>query len=302
MPFACSGQCNSPLPSSFHIGVGLRGFAKYRSKAMMLQKLTRSYALQPTRKTDAVLDVDFYFPETDQPTDLLVWIAAGGFRSGSRVSRMNVKIAEGFARHGYASAFIDHRDARPFAVLQDTTEAKLEALEADAKAAGEEMAATLYGTRALAAVEDVCVFLRYVDAAREEFALTGRYVLGGSSSGAITALNTLYLPEHLGIERPDIATVLAFSGGFAYPSYISETGGRILAINGPEDTVVPISSIRRLAARVKDRCLLIESEGHAHGAISVAPEEPLDDAIDRCVAFDRTDSIATFDIWQGAKV
>lgn len=252
-----------------------------------MKVLTLPYASHPTQQGLQVLEADLYLPERDRPTDLITWMHSGGFRSGTRAHRSHAKIARIFGRHGYAMAFIDYRLARPGAVLRPESEAKLPALVADAEAAGEEMHPTFYGPRALAVVEDCCAFLRFASERAAEFNLSGRMILGGSSAGAISALNTLYLAGPLELERPAIAAVLAFSGGFAYPSFLTPTGARIIAQHSPRDQRVPVSSIRRFAERSPDEVRLTIEEKNEHGALPLTPDESLRDAIRRIVDFDR---------------
>jgi acetyl esterase/lipase len=249
---------------------------------------TLPFAIAPTRRGPRNLFADLIAPAGDASADLIVWMHSGGFRTGTRKSRHHPAIAAAFAAEGYKTAFIDYRLARPHPILSPDAEAALPTLEADARAAAVDMDATFYGFRALAAVEDCCAFLRYADARREELGLSGRYILAGSSAGAISAINTLYLAEALGQKRPPVATVFSFSGGFAYPTFLHATGARILAIHSPLDARVPISSIRRLVAETPDICLLLEDEANGHGNPCLTPDEPLDTAIARCAAFDRT--------------
>ena len=117
--------------------------------------------------------------------------------------------------------------------------------------------------------------------------LTRSRSAGGPVSGAISALNTAYLPPVLGLSRPAIATVFAFSGGFAYPGHLAPSGARILAQHAPGDVRVPVSSIRRLAAISPDPLILIEDEAQGHGEPQRNPGETLAAAVDRLVDFDR---------------
>lgn len=235
------------------------------------------------------LSADLYLLAPRRRADLVVWLHAGGFRTGGRAHGNHTRLAATFARNGVASAFIDYRLARPAAVLRPETKALLPALTADAKAAGEEMSPTFVGPRALAVVEDCVAFLNFIHERHQEFGLGGRFILAGSSAGAISVLNTLYLPKALGLTRPPVATVLCFSGGFAYPSYVHETGARILALNAPGDERVPISSIRRLARLAPDPILLIESDAQAHGTTRISKADTLSASIERCVAFHRAE-------------
>ena len=256
----------------------------------MIEPITLSYATHPTRRGPRELFADLYLPEArERPADLITWMHAGGFRTGNRSHPSHAKAAKLFAEHGYAMAFIDYRLARPPAILAPGTEARLEELIADATAGGIEMNETFFGPRPLGVVEDCCAFLRFIAGAAEDHGLSGRMLLGGSSAGAISALNTLYLPRHLGLDRPEIATVFSFSGGFAYPSFVHDTGARILALHSELDDRVPISSIRRLAEQAGDPVVLIESIENKHGELTLSAREPLAVAVKRCVAFDRAD-------------
>lgn len=254
----------------------------------MIERQTLTYAEQPTRKGPRALQADIFLPPGTEPAPLIVWMHSGGFRSGSREHPIHARIAAAFASHGYAMAFIDYRLARPPATLQPQVETALPDLIAEAEANGEEMHETFYGSRPMGVVEDCCAFLGVARACAADWRLSGRFLLGGSSAGAISALNTLYLPRRLGLQRPDISTVFAFSGGFAY-AQPAATGARILAVHNPTDDRVPVSSIRRFAAISHDPCLLIESDTQDHGALTLDPAEPLIAAVSRCVAFDLAD-------------
>ena len=255
----------------------------------MAEKQTVTYAEQPHRKGFRALEADLWLPEGPGPFPLLTWMHSGGFRTGSRMHPAHDRIAAEFMRHGYAMAFIDYRLARPVAVLGPRTEAALPDLLAEAEAAGETMNETFLGARPMAVVEDCCAFLAYAQAHAADLRLSGRWLLGGSSAGAISALNVLWLAKSLGLVRPRIETVFAFSGGFAYPPRLHQTGARILAVHNPADDRVPVSSIRRLAGMVPDPMVLIESDFQAHGDLTLGPAETLAAAVDRCVAFDRAE-------------
>jgi hypothetical protein len=255
----------------------------------MVRTVTVTYATAPTLRGDVALMADVILPD-GPAADLLVWMHSGGFRTGSRTHRSHAVIARRFAAHGIATAFIDYRLARPPAVLQPKTRTLLPALQADARAADEEMHETFWGPRALAVVEDACAFLTFANTQMQAWNLSGRFLLGGSSAGAISALNTLWLPLYCGLHRPMITTVFAFSGGFAYPSFRHTTGTRILALHNPADTRVPISSILRLVTRtsaVDDPVQLIEHDAHAHGDFRLTHDESIPAAIARMVAFHR---------------
>lgn len=253
---------------------------------MTIEPLTIRYAVHPTRRRDREFLADLYLPGGSAPANLLTWMHSGGFRSGRRQYRNHALLAAEFARHGYATTFIDDRLARSPGMLRRRTTAALAAFVADAEAAGEEMHPTFYGLpRAcggggLLRLPRPCRCRRGrsrafgPDAPRRQF---GRCDLGAERA----------LPARvLGLFRPPVATVFAVSGGFAYPSHLSP-GARILALHAPGDTRVPISSIRRLAAHTADQMLLIEAAGQRHGEPTLSPREPLAAAVARLVEFDR---------------
>lgn len=250
-------------------------------------KSTFEYTKARTKKGPRHLMVDLYSPPGDGPFDLLVWLHSGGFRNGSRRHMSHGRLAAGFTRNGYACAVIDYRLARPHAKLSDNVRSQFESLVAEAVASGEEMPDIFYGARPLAVVEDCCIFLRRCETWKKDLKLSGQYLVGGSSAGAISALNTLYLPQRMNLKRPKIDTVLSFSGGFAYTPSLYRSEAKIYAIHNPEDGRVPISSIRRLYDTTPDPVTLIESDGNVHGHLTLSPEEALAEAVDRCVAFDR---------------
>jgi dienelactone hydrolase len=264
----------------------------------MRPKETFTYADHPTRKGPASLQADLFRPMGDGPFPLIAWMHSGGFRSGSREHPAHTRMAAAFARHGYAMVFLDYRLARPPAILKPATAALTDTLVAEASAAGETMNETFVGPRALAVVEDCCALLGHVTQRAEDLRLSGRLLLGGSSAGAISALNTLYLSPLFGLARPTVSTVFSFSGGFAYTPRLAATGARILALHNPDDPRVPVSSIRRLAAHTPDTCLLIESETQEHGALTTGPDDTMAAAVARCVAFDQAaDPLDTAQGW-----
>jgi len=261
----------------------------FQAGSCMRPKTTITYAEHLTRKGPRLLQADLYRPKGDGPFPLITWMHSGGFRSGSREHPVHGRIAAEFARQGYAIAFLDYRLARPPAILQPRIESMVDTLIAEAVACGETMHETFFGPRPLAVVEDCCAFLAAVLARAPDLLLSGRVLLAGSSAGAISALNTLYLPQHLGLACPPVSTVFAFSGGFAYTPRRFASGARILALHNPDDSRVPVASIRRLSQNSLDPCLLIESESQDHGSLTLSPQEPLSAAVARCVAFDQAD-------------
>lgn len=255
-----------------------------------MEPMTVTYAHAPTVRGPRALAADLYLPDGAGSRDLLVWLHSGGFRSGSRQHRNHARIAAEFAAHGIASAFLDYRLARPPAVLTPAAAALAPVLAAEAAEAGADIHPTFYGPRALAATEDCCAFLALAESRRADWRLSGRYLVGGSSAGALVALNSLYLATALGLSRPAIATVLACSGAFPWPGRASAPATRVLALVATDDPRMPATSMRRLAAAraaAGDDVVLIERDDYAHGDVRLWPGEPLADAVRRTVTVHR---------------
>ncbi|MDO5603758.1 MAG: hypothetical protein Q4G25_01220 [Paracoccus sp. (in: a-proteobacteria)] len=223
----------------------------------------------------------------ERPSDLLVWLHSGGFRTGSRNHPSHDAFARIFNRFGISFAAIDYRRRRARPVLAKSTQDLLPDLIHEAREAGEEMPPRFFGAEAMAPLEDCVSFLQYASANPESSGLGkgGRIFLGGSSVGGITALNTLYLPRHLGLERPDIAAVVALSGGFAYTPRLSRTDARILALHGDLDNRVPISSIRRLHRTTPDPMQLLTHPDIGHGSPTLNADERPRDGVRRLAQF-----------------
>lgn len=254
-------------------------------------KTTHCYSQSPTKAGPVDLHADFYFPPRhDAPLPLVVWLHAGGFRTGSRLSRRHPPIAETFLSHGYACAFLDYRLARPPALLARRARRLADRLFADSEQAGDEMQPSFRHRRPLAVVEDVCSFFDWIAPHRADFGLSDDTVLAGSSAGGISVLNTLALAPLLGRNLPPVRSALVLSGGFAYPSFWRPRKTRILAIHNPADERVPFSSIDRLAQAAPRNVTLIRAHGQAHGEATLHGGEPLDVAIRRFVEFDRLET------------
>ncbi|MCC6007081.1 MAG: hypothetical protein JJU40_05340 [Rhodobacteraceae bacterium] len=260
-----------------------------QGEGLRIARSTHHFANAPTKRGDLALRADIYRPHERQgPWPLVVWVHAGGFRGGSRTHRRHRLMAHALAGEGYASAFIDYRLARPRAVLAPRTERVLPALLADAARAGEEMHPTFLGTRPMAAVEDLARFFGWLQGREAALGLSGDVVLGGSSAGAITALNALMLNEALALELPRIRSALILSGGFGYPSLWRDGDTRILAIHNPSDDRVPFSSIDRVRRLSRRNFRLITAPVQEHGAPMLRKGESLTRGMQRLVAFDRS--------------
>jgi len=261
----------------------------------MMTETAHVYATQPGPDGPVDLRLRLFTPDAApgssadaaEAPPLLVWLHSGGFFSGSPDARPHIRIAHHMARQGYATAFLQYRLKTEAAQLLPTTQARLPDLIADAEAAGETMRPYFYGPAALAVVEDCAAFFDWLTPRRAELGLGARTLLGGSSAGAISVLNTLFLATSLGLVLPPIATAVVLSGGFAYPGFYQPNDTRILALHGTDERQIPVTSIRRFAHQAAAQCTLIEDDAHEHGDFRLDRDEALRTAIRRIARFDR---------------
>ncbi|MEL7115274.1 MAG: hypothetical protein AAGP08_06710 [Pseudomonadota bacterium] len=243
------------------------------------------YAKVPTRTEVKTLSARLFLPDRAQ-APLLIWLHAGGFRTGNIDHPRHPLIAEAFAAHGIATACVEYRLRCPRRALSEQSKALFPRLRADAAAQDYGLRSILTGAAAIGAMESVILFLKWRAEQGKRHGLGNRTLLGGSSAGAITVLNTLVLAPHLGIRLPRIEAACVQSGAFAYPSFASDNRTPILAVHNPNDPRVPIASIRAFAARTP-ACTLIESSRQPHGSLSHARKEPLSTAVARVITFAR---------------
>lgn len=252
------------------------------------KELVVSYARQPTRTGDTVLRARLCLPATGAgPFPLVIWIHAGGFRSGSFLAPSHTRMGRVLCRNGYAAAFVEYRLRTKKRFLSPASLDLLPHLVADAKAHSPDINPAFIGSRAIAAVEDVAAFFAWLRRNGRGYRLSDHYVMGGSSAGAMTTLNALHLGERLGLSIPPISSAILLSGAFAYPSFFTRTDTRLLALHGTRETQIPIAPIRRYALRAGDRMTLLEHPGHHHGDPRVTRDEGLRPAYRRMLRFDR---------------
>jgi glycosyl transferase family 2 len=253
-----------------------------------------SYARQPSAEGETDLQAKLFMPDgAEGAVPLLVWLHAGGFRTGDIEAAGHNRIARIMGRQGYACAFVQYRLRGRTEDLSAASQALLPDLIADAEAHFPDINPAFTGARALAAVEDAAAFFGWVQNNAAAHGLSGRYLLGGGSAGAMTVLNLLSLAPHLGIALPEIPTAIVLSGAFAYPSFFTPSSTRILAIHGTNEAQIPPASMRAYAYRNHNTCTLLEDIGHQHGDPRITRHETLRKAVRRFVQFDRGARIAS---------
>ena len=247
-----------------------------------------TYATQLTADGLKDLQVKFFHPgEKSDALPLLVWLHAGGFRTGDIESNGHTRVARNFAKHGYACAFVEYRLRSRVQDLSSEAQKLLPELINDAQTHSANVNPDFVGARAISAVEDAGRFFDWLKTRHKTYDLNGHFLLGGSSAGAMTVLNLLSLAPRLKIDLPEIPTALVLSGAFAYPSFFSASQTRILALHGTDELQIPATSIRAYAYNKASNCTLIEDAAHQHGDPRITRAEPLRRAVRRFVDFDK---------------
>lgn len=225
-----------------------------------------------------------FIPPASKPP-LLIWFHSGGFHRGSTDHADHDQIAQEFAKFRIATAFVEYRLQTPIEALSRQSQQLMPMLRADAETNDFGLNDFLTGPGAIGALESSVMFFKWLEQVGPKHGLTGPIMLGGSSAGAITVLNTLSLAPHLGIKLPPIQSAFVMSGAFAYPSFFTPRATPILAQHRPTDTKVPIQSIRAYARQSGPICTLIERDRIPHGGLKFYPKEQLSVAVARMVSF-----------------
>jgi para-nitrobenzyl esterase len=201
------------------------------------------------------LKLDVYEPAGDTVArrPAIVWVHGGSFRGGSKSSPELVDEASTFARKGFVSVSIDYRLSStgcPGSDLEDCIVA-IEQARQDAETA-----------------------VRFLRANASRYRIdSDRIAIGGSSAGAITALNVGYSPEnpspgdHQG-HSSAVRAVQSISGAeLASGSTINAGDAPALLFQGTADPIVPPSWAQSTVDRARAAGLVVvlrswEGQGH----------------------------------------
>jgi acetyl esterase/lipase len=210
------------------------------------------------------LKLDVYRPTGDRVTarPLIIWIHGGSFRSGSKASPEIVDEANTFARKGYVTASIDYRLSPTGCGGSAPIAACLDAVN-DAR---EDAQAAVRFFRARAATYGIDPF---------------RIAVGGSSAGAITALNVAYQPDHPGNSgnpgfSSAVGSAVSLSGAVLFTNQIGPGDAPTLLFHGTEDGLVQYSWAQDTVETAHDQGLrgyLVTWEGGGHVPYSAHREE-----------------------------
>lgn len=216
------------------------------------------------------LQADLYLPKaTAQPAPLLIWLGAGILAERAANPVGPQRLAGFLTQNGVGLAVPRVRvDATQGDVAPSVMEhlAQIE-LHRDIGVDG-----TLSSFSGLAATEDLCALLSWVQANASHHGLSGQTVLAGASLGAGLAFNVAVAAPHLGLRRPQPVGVLSYSGMCAWPVLFTQGALRVFALHNPIDRRVSITSVRTMAAR-DPFFELIESIEQAHGSLGLWPQE-----------------------------
>ena len=167
------------------------------------------------------LKLDLYRPQGDTVTSrpAIVWVHGGSFSSLDKTSGELVDEAQTFSKKGYVNASIDYRlDAQGCSAAVPTQRC-IDAIRQ--------------------AMEDAQTAVRFLKAHAADYGIdTTRIAIGGSSAGAITALNVGYASA----ENPDSKVRAAVSlSGANLLSKENEGDAPALLFHSVDDPLVPYS-------------------------------------------------------------
>jgi acetyl esterase/lipase len=165
------------------------------------------------------LKLDVYEPADDHVTSrpVIVWIHGGGFSSGNKTSPEIVDEATTFAKKGFVTISIDYRLEPEGCSAAAPTSVCIDAIKE--------------------ALDDAQAAVRWVRSHASDYDIdTTRIAIGGSSAGAITALNVGYQSSE--DAASSVHAVLSLSGANLL-GHISERDAPALLLHGTSDSTVP---------------------------------------------------------------
>ncbi len=199
--------------------------------------------------------LDLYQPVGDTVTarPAIVWVHGGSFSAGDKTSPELVDEANVFAAKGYVNVSIDYR------------------LSPTGCSFGGATAACVQGI--IDAQHDAQAAVRWLRANATTYHVdANRIAIGGSSAGAITALQVAYKPYDPGVSGnagypSDVEAAQSLSGT-AIPTSLPRAGGpQVVLFHGTSDPVVPYTFAQQTAANaqaVGDVAVLEPLDGAGH--------------------------------------
>ncbi|MEM7596689.1 MAG: alpha/beta hydrolase fold domain-containing protein [Pseudomonadota bacterium] len=239
------------------------------------------YAEMPLSGQIVRLATDLYLPKSAaRPAPLLVWLGADILSDRSANPAGPRRLAEVLTRHGVALATPSVRVGAARSDLPNGVVERLARIEKDRDLSVDPVLSTF---PAMAATEDICAFLAWVEVQGAQFGLSGQVVLAGASTGAGLAFNTAIVAPRLGLSRPAPVGLMSYSGTCAWPSFFAPGAMRAFAMHNPTDRRMSIAPVR-VMAQLDPLFELIESIEQAHGSLGLWPQETTQDACGRILA------------------
>jgi acetyl esterase/lipase len=198
------------------------------------------------------LKLDLYQPtgDTIDARPAIVWVHGGSFRSGSKASPEIVDQATTFARQGYVTVAINYRlSATGCTVIDAVCIQSIRDAKWDAQAA-----------------------VRWLRANAETYGIDeNRIAIGGSSAGAITALNVGYGADDPGTsgnpgESSAVLAAVSLSGAALLTAPNAGEAAALL-FHGTADALVPYAWAQDTVTRAETAGLIVEMttwEGGGH--------------------------------------
>jgi len=221
--------------------------------------------------SDVELRAALYIPTAPEtPPPLLVWFHGGAFKFGHYHQKLSRQMGRRLAAAGVAYASVQYRlrgevdDLSPAVAAQHD---RLWNMKAHLIRRG------LCKAPSLVAMEDAVRFLNWQRDQADTYGWSDRLVVGGTSAGGITAFNAVFTASELGLEPPRIDGVFATSGGYNFPSLVTDPHVVVLAQHSPLDERVSIKGVRMLKDKLGDRMELLESDPMIHGHLDLVPGE-----------------------------
>ncbi len=215
----------------------------------------------------------------------MVMLHSGGFRGAHREKLAHQRLAEDCLELGYALAVPDYRVKTDNPAINEIS-VKLEPiLKKEFKKQNLEAQNTFTGALPLAALEDAHRFLNWYKDNYDKLGLEEQVLLAGSSAGAITVMNVLYLSSEYNFDLKQIQSCFAASGAFYYDPKRAISSIPVLVYHGPNDDKIRWDSACSLSEKKGSGITLKTHTRYVHGRPKLSRIETVKDGLTRIFEF-----------------